>query len=466
MSKKNVPVVRLVDRDEAAELPGLSEELRDAMTEVVGAAREGLLAMSVGIGLRVFVEMMDEELTAKVGPKHAKLLGRTASWHGTAPGSVVLGGRRVGVERPRARTTDGTEVVCDTYGAFADDDLLTQVVMERMLAGLATRRHRAANEPVGAEVEATATSTSKSSVSRRFVARTKQALAELMNRDLSGLEVPALMIDGVHFAEHCCVVAMAICADGTKVPVGLWLGDTENKTVVTSLLADLVDRGLSADGGLLVVIDGAKALAAAVRRVFGEAAVIQRCTLHKRRNVTDYLPLDQRGWVDQRLARAFNHTDPAAGLRQARELARRLETRWPDAAASLREGLEEMFTVRRLGVSDRLARSLSSTNMIESMISVGRDTTRNVKRWRDGAMVKRWVAAGILNAERSFRRLKGCTDMPTLVAALRRHTEAVTPERDTDEVAQNRPDRHRSSTTIGTSSARLQLRISPPVAAQ
>jgi transposase-like protein len=435
MSKKNVPVLRVVDRDEAVELPGLSEELRVALTEAAGAAREGLLAMSVGIGLRVFAEMMDEELTAMVGPKHAKRPGRTAGWHGTAPGSVVLGGRRVAVERPRARTTDGSEVACDTYTAFADDDLLCQLVMERMLAGLATRRHRAANEPVGAEVEAAAASTSKSAVSRRFVARTKQALAELMARDLSELTVAALMIDGVHFAEHCCVVALAICTDGTKVPVGLWLGDTENKTVVTNLLADLADRGLSADGGLLVVIDGAKALTAAVRRVFGESALIQRCTLHKRRNVTDHLPVDQRHWVDQRLARAFNHTDPAAGLRQVRELARQLETRWPDAAASLREGLEEMFTVRRLNVGDRLARSLSSTNMIESMISVGRDTTRNVKRWRDGNMVKRWAAAGMLNAERSFRRLKGCNDMPTLVAALRRHAETVTPPRDTEDVA-------------------------------
>jgi putative transposase len=272
-------------------------------------------------------------------------------------------------------------------------------------------------------------------VSRRFVARTKQAVAELMARDLSEVTVAALMIDGVHFAEHCCVVALAICTDGTKVPVGLWLGDTENKTVVTNLLADLVERGLSADGGLLVVIDGAKALTAAVRNVFGELALIQRCTLHKRRNVTDHLPVDQRSWVDQRLARAFNHTDPTAGVRQARDLARQLEARWPDAAASLREGLEEMFTVRRLGVSDRLARSLSSTNMIESMISVGRDTTRNVKRWRDGAMVKRWAAAGMLNAERSFRRLKGCNDMPTLVTALRHHAEVVTPQRDTEEVA-------------------------------
>jgi len=284
-------------------------------------------------------------------------------------------------------------------------------------------------------VEAESKSTSKSSVSRRFVAKTKRALEELMARDLAGLEVAALMIDGVHFAEHCCVVALGICADGTKVPVGLWLGDTENKTIVTHLLADLVDRGLSTDGGLLVVIDGAKALAAAVAKVFGDAALIQRCTLHKRRNVTDHLPTDQRGWVDQRLARAFNNADPGAGLKMAKDLARQLETRWPDAAASLREGLDDMFTVRRLGVSDRLARSLTNTNMIESMISVGRSTTHNVTRWRDGSMVKRWAAAGMLNAERSFRRLKGCKDMPTLVTALARHIEAVTPKRDDEEVA-------------------------------
>jgi transposase-like protein len=435
MSKKNVPALRVVDRDEMAESPALSDELRASLTEVVGAAREGLLAMSVGVGLRVFAEMMEDELSARVGAKHAKLADRSASRHGSASGSVVLGGRRVRVQRPRARTTAGDEIALDAYRTFADEDQLCELVLERMLAGLATRRHRAANEPVGAKVEAAATSTSKSAVSRRFVAKTKTALAELMARDLTDLDVAALMIDGVHFAEHCCVVALAVTADGTKVPVGLWLGDTENKTIVTNLLADLVDRGLSADGGLLVVIDGAKALGAAVRRVFGELALVQRCTLHKRRNVGDHLPVDQRGWVDQRLARAFSHADPDAGLRQARDLARQLESRWPDAAASLREGLEDMFTVRRLGVGDRLARSLSNTNMIESMISIGRDTTRNVKRWRGGAMVKRWAAAGMLNAERSFRRLKGCKDMPTLVAALRRHAKAVTPQRDSDQVA-------------------------------
>jgi transposase-like protein len=425
--KKNVVALRVVERDEAIEMPELSQEMRLALTEVVGRAREGLLAMSVGMGLRIFAEMMEEELDERVGAKHAKDPTRSASRHGTAQGSVVLGARRVPVTRPRARSADGSEIHLATYGAFRDDDQLADVVMERMLAGLATRRHRSANEPVGNQVEQHATSTSKSAVSRRFVARTQRALEVLMARDLSELEVVALMIDGVHFAEHCCVVALAILADGTKVPIGLWLGSTENKTVVTALLGDLCDRGLSADRGLLVVIDGGKALAAGVATVFGDRAVVQRCTLHKRRNVTDHLPKDQRGWVDQRLARAFNHADPTAGLRQAKDLARQLEARWPDAAASLREGLDDMFSVRRLGVSDRLARSLTNTNMIESMISVARDTTHHVKRWRNGTMVKRWAAAGMLNAERSFRRLKGCKDMPTLVAELARHVEKVTP---------------------------------------
>ena len=307
--------------------------------------------------------------------------------------------------------------------------------MARMLAGVATRRHVRVNEPVGENLDASATSTSRSSVSRRFKTATQAGLDELMSRDLSELRLAALMLDGVHFAETCCVVALAILADGTKVPVGLWVGDTENKTVVTALLADLVDRGLSAEGGLLVVIDGAKALAAAVRKVFGAAALIQRCTLHKRRNVRDHLPKEQQVWVDRKLAAAFANENTVKGERACRDLARQLEGRWPDAAASLREGLEDMFTVRRLGIGGRLAATLTNTNCIESMISIARDTTRNVKRWRDGTMIKRWCAAGMLNAERSFRRLKGHQQMPALVAALEHHTAAVNPTRETEQVA-------------------------------
>jgi transposase-like protein len=424
--------MRVFGRSEGPEVLG---ELVVGLGEVREAAVEGLLAMSVAVGLRVMAEMMEEELTRRVGPKHAKLAGRRATRHASAPGSVVLGGRRIKVRRPRARSLDGTELHLDSYGAFSDDDQLKDVVMERMLAGLATRRHRRANEPVGASVEEAASATSPSAVSRRFVARTRTALSELMTRDLSALAIIALMIDGVVFAERCCVVALGICADGSKVPLGLFLGDTENKKVVRALLGDLVKRGLKADSGLLVVIDGAKALDRAARAVFGSFALIQRCTVHKRRGVASHLPKDEQKWVDRRLAQAFNHPDPAIGFHLAEDLARQLETRWSDAAASVREGLYDMFTIRRLKVSDRLARSLSCTNAVESMISVLRCTTRNIKRWRGDEMIKRWAAAAMLNAERSFHRVKGCTDMATLVAGLARHAASVIFESETAEVA-------------------------------
>jgi transposase-like protein len=410
-------------------------ELVVGLGVVKGAAREGLLAMSVAVGLKVMGEMMEEELTKRVGPKHAKLADRVATRHASAPGSVALGGRRVKVHRPRARTLEGTELHLDSYGAFSDDDQLKDIVMERMLAGLATRRHRRANEPVGESVEAASRATSRSAVSRRFVARTRAALRELMSRDLSALGIVVLMIDGIVFADRCCVVALGICADGSKVPLGLFLGDTENKKVVRALLGDLVKRGLKADSGLLVVIDGAKALDRAVRAVFGPLALVQRCTVHKRRGVASHLPKEEQKWVDRRLAKAFNHPDPAIGFHLAEDLARQLETRWPEAAASVREGLYDMFTIRRLKVSDRLARSLSCTNAVESMISVLRCTTRNIKRWRDDEMIKRWAAAGMLNAERSFHRVKGCNDMRTLIAGLARHAASVMLESETAEVA-------------------------------
>jgi putative transposase len=267
---------------------------------------------------------------------------------------------------------------------------------------------------------------SKSAISRRFVKQTETALAELMARDLTDLDIKVLMLDGEHMAERCVVVALAITADGMKLPVGLWDGSTENKTVVRALLADLVDRGLQFDDGLLVVLDGAKALSAAVREVFGDKALIQRCTLHKRRNVAEQLPDKDKAWLDAKLVKAFGHPDPDAGLRNAKSLAAQLQKTHPGAAASLREGLDEMFTVTRLGIDGRLAKTLTTSNPIESMISIARATNRNVTRWRDGQMVLRWTAAGMLNAERSFRRIKGYKQMPQLVAALKRHAHPGT----------------------------------------
>jgi len=423
--KKKVPVVTLAEPEEAARLAGIPLEATVVLADVASAVKDGLLGFCADVGLVVMSQMMNSELTRRIGPKHAKIPDRTANWHGTTTGQVALGGRLVSVERPRGRTVDGKEVELDSWAVFSSEDLLTQLVAERMLAGVATRRHADVAEPLGAEIDAAARGTGRSSVSRRWKRATETALAELMARDLSDLDVAVVMIDGLEIAGQCCVVALVITTDGTKVPVGLWLGDTENKTVVTNLLADLVARGLSADGGLLVVIDGAKALAAGVRRVFGDLALVQRCTLHKRRNVKGHLPDELGRKVDWRLAQAFKNPDPVKGLDAARRLAAELKADHPDAAASLLEGLDDMFTVRRLGVGDRLALTLTNTNCIESMISVARTAMGRVKRWKDGSMKKRWVAAGVLEAERSFRRLKGCKDMPTLIAALRRHASDV-----------------------------------------
>jgi len=396
----------------------LSAELELAFAEVAELAREGLLAMSVCVGLRVMAEMMESELTGRVGPKHARIPERTASRHASAPGSVVLGGRRVPVSRPWARTVDGAEVQLETYATFASDELLTQVVLERMLAGVATRRHRAVAEPIGRAVEAEASSTSRSAVSRRFKAATASALEELMSRGLSELAVAAMMIDGVVFAEHCCVVALAICTDGTKAPVGLWLGDTENKTVVTHLLSDVCDRGLDASGGILSVIDGSKALAAGVRKVVGEAALVQRCTLHKRGNVTDHLPKDQQRFIDAKLAKAF------AGRPAGGQAAGQAPRGPPPGRGGQPEG----------GLGGHVHRAAPrylrppgphpdqhQRHRVDDLHRPFHERRREALARRE--MIKRWVAAGMLNAERSFRRVKGCKDMPTLAAALASHVK-------------------------------------------
>ena len=276
---KKVPVVKVASPPQAMDVSGLPAEVSVVLADIAGVMREGLLALSTAAGLVVMRQMMEGELAGAIGAKHAKLgAGRVGNWHGTTTGQVVLGGRKVTVERPRGRLVDGGEVELATWATFANEDLLRQVVVERMLAGVATRRHADVAEPVG-PVDAKALS--KSAVSRRFKAATEKATAELLSRDLSELDVAVVMVDGLNVAGQMIVVVLLITADGTKIPAGLRLGDTENKTVVTDLLADLVARGLRFDHGILAVLDGAKALHAAVRKVFGDKALIQRCTLHR-----------------------------------------------------------------------------------------------------------------------------------------------------------------------------------------
>jgi putative transposase len=408
----------------------LPDRVTIALAELAGAAREGLLALAVGTGLGVLGSLLEADVERLAGPKGRHNPDRAAVRHGSQPGKVTLGGRRVRVDRPRVRSADGAaELPLATWQAFAATELLDQLALERMLAKLSTRRYQAGLEPVGSRVEQDATGTSKSAISRRFVAATERALAELLAADLSGLELVALMVDGVRVAEHCCVVALGITIDGTKVPLGLAEGATENATVVRDLLAGLRDRGLDTTRPILVVIDGAKALRRAVIDVF-DHPVIQRCQLHKLRNVTDRLPAALASTVAKRMRRAYHHADALVAEADLEALARELHRSHPGAAASLREGLAETLTVIRLGVPPTLARTLRSTNSIESMIAICRDHAANVKRWQDGQMVLRWVAAGMGEATKQFRRVNGYLHLPALRAALEATITTVTPAKE------------------------------------
>ena len=404
----------------------LPARVLEALGELVGAAKEGLLALSVGVGLGVLAELMEEEVVEVVGARSKHDADRVAVRHGHESGEVTLGGRRVQVERPRVRSADGrAELRLTTYAHFADRDPLARLVLERMLAGVSTRRYQRTAEPVGSEVEQTARSTSKSSVSRTFVERTRVALGELMSRRLDDVRLAVLMLDGLELKGRTNIVALGISTEGVKIPLGLWEGSTENATVATALLSDLVERGLDPEQGILFVIDGAKALRKAVRAVFGEAPV-QRCVRHKERNVLEHLPERDRPPVKQRLRRAWALDDHARALDQLRQLAHELEHTHPGAAGSLREGMEETLTLNRLGITGSLKRTLESTNPCESMIEIVRRTQRNVKRWSSGEMGLRWTAAGMLEAERQFRRVIGYRDLAKLAVAIERDLAPTT----------------------------------------
>jgi putative transposase len=397
------------------------EQVVVSMAEIAGSAREGLLALAVGTGLQVMAAIFDEDAAALCGPEGRHNPDRAGYRHGSEAGSVTLGGRRVPVTRPRVRAADGSgELHLPSYDLFSSTEVLGRMALERMLAGLSSRRYRAGLEPAGAAVEDAATATSKSAVSRRFVAATETALAELMSRDLSGLDLVAFMVDGVHFGESTCVVALGIDADGVKHPLGVEEGSTENATVVTDLITGLRDRGLDVSQPVLAVLDGAKALLRAVKDVF-DKPVIQRCQEHKIRNVKDKLPEKLRAVAEKRMRQAYHAESALKAEAELTELARELDKTHPGAAASLREGMTETLTVLRLAVPPTLARTLRSTNTIESMIEICREHSKNVKRWRDGTMALRWCAAGMAEAGKQFRRVNGHLHLPKLRDALGAH---------------------------------------------
>jgi putative transposase len=420
--KENVPVAPA-----ATATKDLPPRVEEALGELVGAAKDGLLALSVGVGLGVLTELMEEEVDEVVGPKGRHDSDRTAVRHGHDAGEVTLGGRRVAVERPRARTADGeSEVALSTYAHFADRDPLTRVVLEQLLAGVSTRRFERTREPVGEQVEAEARSTSKSAVSREFVARTRENLNALMGRRLDDVRLAVMMIDGIDLKGRTNVVALGITTEGVKIPLGLWEGSTENATVATALLSDLVERGLDPEQGILFVIDGSKALRKAIRTVFGSQAPVQRCVRHKERNLLEHLAERDRPAVKRRLRRAWKQDDHERALDELRLLASELDRTHPGAAASLREGMEETLTLTRLRIGGNLRKTLESTNACESMIECVRRSSRNVKRWQSGDMALRWTAAGMLEAERQFRRIIGYSDLAKLTTAIDRELHQPT----------------------------------------
>ncbi len=404
--------------------PAVPVQVSVAMADIAEQMREGLLALAVGAGLQVMQSLMDSDVSAVCGPKGRHVPDRAGVRHGRERGSVTLGGRRVPVERPRMRAADGSgELPVPVYELFSQTEILGRMAMEKMLGGLSARRYGVGLEPVGQAVGQAWTATSKSAISRRFVAMTETALEELLAADLSGLDLVALMIDGVHFGEHLCVVALGIGIDGTKHPLGLVEGSTENTTTVTDLLVGLRERGLDTTRAIFVGIDGAKALRAAVTRVF-DHPVIGRCQLHKIRNVADKLPDHLAAAVTKRIRAAYHAESALAAEAQLQSLAKELDRSHPGAAASLREGLAETLTVLRLGVSPTLARTLRSTNCVESMISICRNHAKNVKNWQNATMALRWCAAGMIEAGKQFRRVNGHLHLPALRIALDQHVAA------------------------------------------
>ena len=386
------------------------------LVDLLVDTRSELMELAVASGLQVLQTMLEDDRAAICGPRYQHQAQRQASRAGTVPSEVVLGGRKVALRRPCARA-NGEEVPLPTFQAMASEDPLNRRVVEQMLVGVATRQYARSLEPLPATM--VSRGSSKSAVSRRFVAKTAAQLTAWRSTALEAFDLVALLIDGVHIGEHCIVVALAIDHTGRKHALGLWDGSTENAAVCQSLLADLQSRGLRTDRSLLVILDGSKALHKAVTQTFGSAALIQRCQVHKLRNILEHLPEGQRPWVRAIVARAYKQVDVATARRLLQDLARRLDDRYPSAAASVREGLDETLTILTLGLSDRLRQSVATTNAIESLISRSRHVKRNVKRWRGGHMVLRWTAAAILEAVKGFRRLKGHKDMPKLVAGLR-----------------------------------------------
>ena len=383
---------------------------------VVLEAREALRELVLSAGFAVFAELLEEDREALCGPRYERDGEREAYRHGSEAGRLVFGGQQVRLRRPRVRSVAGQELSLPSWEAMQDEDPLEERAVQQILCGVSTRQYADSLEDL-AEGQSSV-GTSRSSVSRRFVARTRSQIQTFLSRPLGDLDLPVLMLDGTRLGRHLLVVALGIDREGNKHVLGIVEGTTESAAVCRRLLRTLLERGLSVERRRLVVIDGSKGLAKAIATTFGDWVVVQRCRVHKARNVLEHLPKHLRPWFQVRLAKIWKLEDPQDAQRKLVALARELEGEHPGAAASLREGLEESLTVNRLGLSGALLRTLRSTNPIENLQGRMKYVARNVKRWRNGSMVLRWAVTGLMEAETRFRRIRGYRDLDQLEIGL------------------------------------------------
>jgi putative transposase len=392
---------------------GILLELPLRVAEVIGRLPQLIREMAQETGILLMLATMNSECVRIAGPKHSKNPLRTANWWGSDLRPVYYDKQEVIIDHPRLRGKNKKEIPLATYEAFRDPQGMRESVLKNMILGISSRDYE---EAVSGFLKGYGIK--KSSVSRHFVKATAEQMRAFLERDLSGLDLVAIFIDGIEFKGHLLVVAMGLDRDGSKHILGLCQGATENAEVCKSLLEDMDRRGLNTGKDYLFVLDGAKALRSAVAKMFGEKALVQRCQQHKRRNVLKHLPEKHQNTIDARISAAYKMTDYSEARQSLDLTVRYLENLNPDAASSLKEGLEETLTVHKLGVTGLLRKTLATTNPLESCFSGLRTTTGRVKRWRGGDMAQRWAVAALLRAEKKFKRVKGYKELPKLAAVL------------------------------------------------
>jgi len=383
------------------------------LADIVGLLQEGVGNLLRQAGLALMQLVMEEEVKSLAGERHQQHDGRRAHRWGTEQGYCVVDGQKVPIRRTRLRTTDHREQRLGSYELFQRSGPLQRSVWDKMMRGLSTRNYSAVvkdfQDAYGIE---------KSAVSEHFIEASREKVKQMLERPLGELQLCAVVIDGTPFKDRQMIVALGIGCDGTKTVLGLREGATENTAVVSGLLSELAERGLDFSVPCLYVLDGGKALQAAVRRHAGAAAFIQRCQVHKKRNVVDHLPDEHKADVKKKLQNAYSMKEYSDAKRALERLHRELMDLNPSAARSLEEGLEETLTVHKLRVPDQLRRTLCCTNVIESAFSIVETLCRNVKRWRDGDHIERWVGSGLLVAEQQFRKVIGYRHIPLLLSSL------------------------------------------------